>query len=445
MQQTSWFTLIFTAAALIALSVIAANHFIPFPEDITLQPATPSDTTTNTLPTTSTNVTEPNNNLSTIQTHTITLKVKKGDSLLHILKRAGIHYKDALAAADALNTLYDPARLVIGQEIIITSSVPGDTEGEHILHEMQLDESPTDKIIVSREPDDSFKAYTIHTPLSRHLFKTQATIETSLYEAAQQAGVSANHIMKLISLYSYDIDFQRDIRKGDTLEVLYEELRNSNDTKVEDGDIIYAAITTNGNTLPIYYYENETGIAEYYTEDGKTVRKSLLRTPVNGARLSSGYGMRKHPVLGYSKLHKGVDFAAPIGTPIYAAGNGTIAEIGRKGSFGNYIRIKHDSMYSTAYAHLHRFKKGITKGTRVKQGQVIGFVGKTGRATGAHLHYEIHKFGKATNPKKVRFQAQESLKPAQLAEFNQYKSIIQSALAEKEDISAPFAVVMESK
>jgi murein DD-endopeptidase MepM/ murein hydrolase activator NlpD len=223
-------------------------------------------------------------------------------------------------------------------------------------------------------------------------------------------------VADLIKTFSFDVDFQRDIQDGDSFEVLYERMENEDGEFVKSGKILFASLTLSGKTIPVYYFERD-GDGEYFTPNGEAIRKSLLRTPVDGARITSGFGMRMHPLLGFSKMHKGIDFGAPTGTPIYAAGSGTVVEIGKKGSFGNYIRIRHNGEYQTAYGHMSRFAKGLVKGEKVKQGQVIGYVGATGRATGPHLHYEIMVAGAQVNPAKVKTVASNKLTGKQLKAF----------------------------
>jgi len=198
--------------------------------------------------------------------------------------------------------------------------------------------------------------------------------------------------------------------------VLYERTESEDGEFVKSGKILFASLMLSGKTIPVYYFERD-GDGEYFTPSGEAIRKSLLRTPVDGARITSGFGMRMHPVLGFSKMHKGVDFGAPTGTPIFAAGNGTVVEIGKKGAYGNYIRLRHNGEYQTAYAHMSKFARGLRKGDKVKQGQVIGYVGATGRVTGAHLHYEILVGGAQVNPGKVKTVASNKLTGKQLKAF----------------------------
>jgi murein DD-endopeptidase MepM/ murein hydrolase activator NlpD len=252
-------------------------------------------------------------------------------------------------------------------------------------------------------------------------------IQSSLFEAGLEAGASQKALAELIRIFSFDVDFQRDIRKNDRFQMYYELYYTEDGRLARTGDIIYASMTLSGSQYSLYRFEDADGEVDYYNEKGQGVRKALLRTPINGARLSSGFGMRRHPVLGYSKMHKGVDFAAPPGTPIYAAGDGIVEKAGPFSSYGNYVRIRHNSEFKTAYAHMQGFAKGIKAGTRVKQGQVIGYVGTTGRSTGPHLHYEMLRADAQVNPLQVRFPSGKTLEGKELALFKQEREQIDVA------------------
>ena len=229
----------------------------------------------------------------------------------------------------------------------------------------------------------------------------------------------------MINLYSYDVDFQRDIKIGDKFEILVESFYTQDGKKVRDGDILFSSLSLRKRSKPIDIYMHKIdGNTKYYNSKGSSNRKTLLRTPINGARVSSSYGMRRHPVLGYSKMHKGIDFAAARGTPILAAGDGKITYYGRRGGYGNFVRIKHTKEYSTAYAHASRFVKRLRRGSKVKQGQVIAYVGTTGRSTGPHLHFELLKRGKAVNPSKVKATSGSRLRGKKLKFFKETKSRI---------------------
>ena len=236
--------------------------------------------------------------------------------------------------------------------------------------------------------------------------------------------MSADILIKLIKLFSFDLDFQRDIKVNTLVSVSYGVSEIVKNNKVEYNDINYALISINGKKLEYFKFLTDEGYTDYFNRDGKNVKKSILKTPLDGARLSSSFGMRKHPISGYNKMHKGVDFAAPTGTPIYAGGNGIVEFIGNNGGYGKYIRIRHNNEYKTAYAHLSRYEKGISKGVRVNQGETIGYVGSTGNSTGPHLHYEILYQNKHINPLKLKLPSGKILTGKELQRFkNEYKKI----------------------
>ena len=244
----------------------------------------------------------------------------------------------------------------------------------------------------------------------------KGVIETSLYETMKKQGLSDLIINEVIRIYSFDVDFQRDIYEGDSFEIYFSREKNEDGEIVKISDPEYLMLSSREVPLIYYLYTNDE-FSEYFDENGKGMTKSLMKTPINGARLSSSYGMRKHPISGYNKMHKGVDFAAPKGTPIFAAGNGVVEYAGRNGGYGKYVRIRHDSTYKTAYAHLNAYKKGINNGARVKQGDIIGYVGSTGKSTGPHLHYEIIVNGKQINPANLKLPSGRKLNSSQLENF----------------------------
>ena len=244
-------------------------------------------------------------------------------------------------------------------------------------------------------------------------------ISKSLYEDGVNAGIPLNILSEAIRLYSFDIDFQRDIKKNTKFEVSYEILINNQRENIKYGKIKYINLVLSNKNLEYFNFKTLDGYYDYFNREGKNVKKSILKTPIDGARLSSNFGMRKHPISGFNKLHKGIDFAAPKGTPIYAGGNGVIEYAGRNGGYGKYIRIRHNNNYKTAYAHLSSFKKGIQKGKRVNQGDVIGYVGNTGNSTGPHLHYEIIYKNKQINPMKLKLPSGKVLEGKELNIFRE--------------------------
>ena len=255
----------------------------------------------------------------------------------------------------------------------------------------------------------------------------EVEIHNSIYESLKKIDTPDEIIMEFVQLYSFDIDFQRDIRKGNKIKIFFDIYTDSQNNYIKSGKIYFSEIILNDETYELYRFQSEGDeFVEYFNSDGKSATKALMKTPINGARLSSGFGMRKHPILGYNKKHQGVDFAAPTGTPIMAAGTGHIEFVGNNGGAGKYIRIKHLNGYKTSYSHLSKYASGIQKNVKVRQGQVIGYVGNTGLSTGPHLHYEVIFNGKRINPMKMKLPSGKQLKDKNLEIF----------LAEKERINA---------
>lgn len=349
------------------------------------------------------------------QTH-FTMEVSSGDTLMDMLTRKGVEYQEAHNLIAALRKEYNPRRLVVGQELELQLT-EAESAADYAVDSLRIRLTPVETLELRQTAKDDFALKTLKAELSTELAGGGGVINSSLYQTGVDSGVPPVILGTLINAYSYDVDFQREIRSGDQFNVVFERLKTDDDITAGYGKLLYATLTLGGEEKRIYLFTRKNGDEDYYDENGQSVRKALLRTPVNGARLSSGFGMRRHPVLGYGKMHKGVDFAAPTGTPIYAAGDGTVEYAARYGSFGNYVRIRHTNEYKTAYAHMHRI--AAKKGARVKQGQVIGYVGTTGRSTGPHLHYEVHSNGKAVNPKNIKFPTGHKLKGNELASFRE--------------------------
>ncbi len=238
----------------------------------------------------------------------------------------------------------------------------------------------------------------------------KSEIKNNLYSSAVNSGIEPNIIVEFARIFGFEVDFQRDIRKGDWFEILYERFEDDNNKIQDTGNIIYASMFVNGDEINLYNFKDSENDIGYYDIKGKSIVKSLMKTPINGARLSSSYGMRKHPILGYNKMHRGTDFAAPSGTPIMASGSGTVTRARWCGGGGNCVKIKHNSTYETIYAHMKGFARGIKEGKKVKQGQIIGYVGSTGMSTGPHLHYEVVVNGKKVNSQKLKLPSGKILK-----------------------------------
>jgi murein DD-endopeptidase MepM/ murein hydrolase activator NlpD len=353
------------------------------------------------------------------------VEVRKGDSLTTVLKRAGVDGRQVHSALSSLKGVYDPRNLRAGQELTVTAATR-EEQPAHLLS-VALDLDFDHQLVITRDADGSFSTKTIEQAKRRELVHRSGDIEGSLYLSTRRESVPGDVTDRLIRLFSWDVDFQRDIRRNDRFETLYEEVSLEKDQSQVKGELIYAGLTLRGELIDAYLFTPDGGLHTYYDRNGRSLRKFLLRTPIDGARLSSHFGKRRHPVLGYTKMHKGTDFAAPRGTPIYAAGSGRIEKAEPYGGFGNYIRIRHSDTWSTAYAHMHNFAKGIRPGVRVRQGDVIGYVGTTGRSTGNHLHYEVLKNNKQINPMKMKQPSAASLKGEELIAFKRERDRIDAA------------------
>ncbi len=350
-----------------------------------------------------------------VETRHETVVLERGSNLMATLTSTGVERTTAYNAIEALRDIYNPRKLRAGQEFDLVYAADPQKDSE-LLEQLSFQPDPETIVSVSRT-DDGYQASSDKIELTPARNVASGTIEQSLFLAAERSGVPIPVLMNLIELYSYEVDFQRDIQPGDSFEVMYQELVNDAGERVRYGDVLYASMTLSGHEVRLYSYTDSNGETDFYNQKGESYRRALMRTPINGARLSSGYGKRKHPILGYTKMHKGIDFAAPTGTPVFAAGNGTIAKIGRNGGYGNYILLRHNDSYDTAYAHLNGFAKGLKQGSRVKQGDVIAYVGTTGRSTGPHLHYEILKDHVQVNPMKVKMPSGKTLKGNELKRF----------------------------
>ena len=271
---------------------------------------------------------------------------------------------------------------------------------------------------------------------TKKLVYKETVITDSLYNSALKLNIKPNIIIEFARLYGFQVDFQRDIWKNDSFQIIYEEFLNENNRVVDTGQIVFANLNLQDNDLQLYKFEYEKNKIDYFDENGKSIRKTLMKTPINGARLSSSYGKRKHPILGYTKMHTGTDFAAPTGTPIMASGDGKVTKAGWCGGGGNCVKIKHNSTYQTVYAHMSKFGRGIKRGARVKQGQIIGYVGSTGLSTGPHLHYEVIENGRKINSQTLKLPSGKVLKGDERKNFEVSKikiDVLKSNLINKED------------
>lgn len=363
------------------------------------------------------------------QVQIVERRVKSGDTILNFLIDLEVDQKDVLDVLAALKKVYNTGSITVGNSMIARYKVKIDVKNidkrqlNVLLSEFELIISPELQYIVSRQANGEYKAREIKQILTKKVARYSGIVKNGLFLDAVEAGASPNAVMNTINLYAYDVDFARDIKEGDKFEIIVDSYFSENGRKVRDGTVLFSALETKGRKIEMYAHRINKNL-EYFDDKGNSVRKSLLRTPINGARVSSGFGMRRHPVLGYSKLHKGVDFAASSGTPILAAGDGVIVYMARYGGYGNFVKIRHNAEFQTAYAHCSRFSNRFRNGSRVKQGDVIAYVGTTGRSTGPHLHFEVIQKGGAINPSKVKAVSGLRLGGVELQKFRAVKAEI---------------------
>lgn len=328
-----------------------------------------------------------------------TLTIKGGDTLASILNRIGIPSTQAHEAISALSKVFNPKDLKVNQEVYVIYDAPANSKN-YDLKFLRLQPDFDQVVEVVRTGSNLFEATKYQKKLKHEYADISGDIKISLYSDALKAGASPKMLYDMIKAFSYDVDFQRDIQPGTEFSLLYDTFKDEETGLERPGELLSATLTIDEKPLEVFRFQSSGGIPEYYTKEGIAVRKALLKTPIDGARLSSGFGNRKHPIKGYTKMHKGVDFAAPKGTPIMAAGDGVVEKCCPYGGYGNYVCIRHNGSTKTAYAHLSRYAK-IKRGSKVRQGQVIGYVGNTGSTTGHHLHFELIQNGKHVNPQKV--------------------------------------------
>jgi len=346
--------------------------------------------------------------------------VKKGQTFSEILDNFIFKF-DKFEIINLVNNKFDLKSLKVNQKISFFS------DENQIIQKIIIDLDFKTKLIVNLSKNLEVTKKELNTQTD--IESKEYIITNSLYADGVKSNVPNEVLVKLIQLFSFDLDFQRDIKKNTVVSISYEKTYVENASDFSIGDIDYAKIEIGKNSLEYFKFLTNEGFIDYFNREGKNVKKSILKTPLDGARLSSNFGMRKHPISGFNKMHKGIDFAAPIGTPIYAGGNGIVEYVGTNGGYGKYIRIRHNNEYKTAYAHLNSYKKGISKGVRVNQGEVIGYVGNTGRSTGPHLHYEIIYQNKQINPLTLKLPSGKILKGEELKRFEKnYKMILANHL-----------------
>ena len=331
-------------------------------------------------------------------------KIQNGETLDQILR---IYLDDETQIKNIKNSLSNKInlnKLKIDERIQITID-----QSKKTITQFYFPISKTEKLLLTRDETGNLNPNIITKKLDKIILFKENIINQSLFKSAKVENIPASIIIEFARIYGFQIDFQRDIQKGDNFQILYEIFLDQNGKIAEVGNILFANLELRGENNKLYYFDHKQN-SGYYDLNGKSVKKALMKTPINGARLSSPFGMRKHPIDGYNKLHKGTDFAAPMGTPIMASGDGIVTKASWCGGGGNCVKIKHNKTYQTVYAHMSKFASGIKKGVRVKQGQTIGYVGSTGKSTGPHLHYEVIENGKRINSQKLKLPTGKSLK-----------------------------------
>ena len=332
-------------------------------------------------------------------------KIISGETFDKILENYSVKDDEIRTIKKKLSKKINLNKLNTNQKIQFTID-----QKNNLIKEFVFKISSTEKIYLSKNnTTDEFEEKLLITSLKKNIAYKENIILDSLYKSATKQKIPANIILEFARIYGFQVDFQRDIRKKDSFQIMYEIFIDENNKIIEIGEILFANLKLSGENNSLYYFDKK-GSEGHYDKGGRSVKKALMKTPINGARLSSPFGMRKHPIDGFNKMHRGTDFAAPMGTPIMASGDGIIKKAGWCGGGGNCIVIKHNSTYQTVYAHMSKFSKSIRTGVRVKQGQIIGYVGSTGKSTGPHLHYEVIVNGKRINSQKLKLPSGKILK-----------------------------------
>jgi len=353
-------------------------------------------------------------------------KIKSGETFDRILESYSIEKSEIIKIKNSLKNKVNLNKLNTNQIIQFNLDKTNSKINEFIYQT-----SSTQKIVLKRNIEsDIFNEEILSIKLDKKIVYKENIILQSLYKAATDQNIPANTIIEFARIYGFQVDFQRDIRKLDKFQIMYELFLNEKNEIIETGEILFANLKLSGQDNSLYYFDKD-GSEGHYDKNGKSVKKALMKTPINGARLSSPFGMRKHPIDGFNKMHRGTDFAAPMGTPIMASGDGIIKKAGWCGGGGNCVKIRHNSTYQTIYAHMSKFARGIKTGVRVKQGQTIGYVGSTGKSTGPHLHYEVIVNGKKVNSQKLKLPSGKILKGSERKIFETKKIKLDVLKSEK--------------
>lgn len=356
------------------------------------------------------------------------VELKSGDTFLNILTNLGLEYNEANDIYLAVKKVYDPRNLRAGQKLQLTT-IWNPAENKLVsINQIVSAVKVGEKFIVERNEDGAYSAQLQKDELIEEINSASGTIEGNLSVSMNSQKVPSRIVANFISIFSYSIDFRRDVKRGDKFEIIYENYITPDGQVVQNGNILYASLTLGKNKIDLYRFKDASGNVDYYDAKGLALKKTLSRKPMSyqNARISSPFGKRRHPIYRDVRIHWGVDYAAPRNSLVYAAGDGVVLSAKYNGGYGNYIKIRHNSEYSTAYGHMQKFAKGIRPGVRVKQGQVIGYVGSTGRSTGPHLHYEVVKNGKRVNPLTIKASASENLRGRNLSNFKHIVAKIQN-------------------
>lgn len=365
---------------------------------------------------------------------TRSLALGRGETLGAGLQRIGVSGADARAATSALAAVFNPRHAQAGLDFDVFVQ-PGSPVQ---LTALAFKPSPGAIITVSRVGPNQFRARQIETPLTFEIARIAGSVQDSLFESATQLGATPRELNQLSDVFSYEVDFQRDIDKGAPFELVFERFYDDEGRTVRTGDMLFVSLQTQrGNKVYYRFRAPRDASSDWYDAEGRTARRALMRTPIAGARLSSGFGYRRHPVLGFGRMHQGIDFAAPVGTPIFAAGDGTVRQANYSGGYGFAVKIAHSGELHTLYGHMSRFASGIRPGVRVRQGQIIGYVGNTGLSTGPHLHFEVHVKGNPVNPLTIRTQTGRNLVGSDLAAFQAARARIDALRAARVAGSEP--------
>jgi hypothetical protein len=351
--------------------------------------------------------------------------LKQNESLLFALQKNHVNPKDIKAIDSLLKSNNLNKKIQKGSRVILDLSA-AENHPTYLnitsLNIYSLDNLSQIQVIKDGE---TFSVKEILAQLIKNIIKIQTKVNTSIFNSLKSLGVPNSSINEIINAYSHQIDFQRQIKPGDSIELLIEKYTKPDDGVSHYGNIVSAKLNLSNQSYDIYRYNSASNSSQYFSKEGKSFRRNLLKTPIKAARISSYFGNRMHPVLGYTRMHQGIDFAASLGTPIYSAGDGVITEMGKKGGYGNYIKVKHSSHLSTLYAHISKFNKSLAVGSKVKQGKTIAYVGSTGTSSGSHLHYEVHINGNPVNPLGIKTLSDTVLKGEELKKFVAHKNQIQ--------------------